>query len=64
MDVGRPGATEEVKTPVLLRQITSSGVYSFQSLATPGNSRSVVLKGPTVINGASCAVVGSWYSAA
>ena len=52
---------EDLEILAFLRATTSSAVYSSGPPAVPWNSVSVLVKGPTVINGASSAVLGSWY---
>ena len=43
----------DLRTPTLLRAMTSSSVYSSKSPGVPGNSVSVFVNGPTVTNAAS-----------
>ena len=47
--------------PMFLRVITSSVVYNSKSLAMPQKSVFLLLKGPTVMKGASFPVMGSQY---
>ena len=55
---------EDLNTPTFLRVMTSSAVYSSRSPAMPQKSMSLLVKGPTVMKGASFPVLGSRYGSA